>query len=246
MPRRSIKLHKSKADAERIITRYSRPSLFASRNFATVRSIPRSVTASQGQQTAVANKQLVTLRYSEIIPLTGAAAGVGIAHSFRANSIFDPNYSGVGHQPMGHDEWATFYNHYHVRSSRIKCQLVNQEQSGGEPVVFWVELAAAGAATVDPTIAIERGRAAWKCVGQQTDTIAAPINNEYDAVKFFGKSMANQTSQIAKFGSNPTEDVYFHVGYGPLSSAATPRLWQLLVVLEYDCVFTEPIDLLQS
>lgn len=226
--------------------RYSRPSLFSSRNYAVVRTIPRSVSSSQGNQSAVANRQHVTLRYSEIIPVTGAAAGVGVVNSFRANSIYDPNFTGVGHQPMGHDEWSSFYNHYQVKASRIKCQLANQEQTGGEPVVFWIELAAASAATLNPTTAIERGRAAWKCVGQQTDTIAAPLNNEYDAMKFFGKAIANQTTQVANFGSNPSEDVFFHVGYGPMSTLATPRLWQLLVVIEYDCVFTEPKELLES
>lgn len=246
MSRRSIKLHKSKAHSDRIVARAARRNLFASRNYALVRTIPQSVSAAQGGQSAVANRQHVTLRYSEIIPVTGAAAGVGVINSFRANSIYDPNFTGVGHQPMGHDEWSSFYQHYQVKGARIKAQLANQEQTGGEPVVFWVELASTSTATLNPNTAIERGRAAWKCVGQQTDTLAAPLNNEYDATKFFGKAMANQTTQVALFGSNPGEDVFFHVGYAPMSSLATPRLWQLLVVIEYDCVFTEPKELLES
>lgn len=32
------------------------------------------------------------------------------------NSIFDPNRSGIGHQPYGHDTFATMYNRYRVIS----------------------------------------------------------------------------------------------------------------------------------
>jgi len=35
-------------------------------------------------------------------------------YRFRMNSLYDPDRSGVGHQPLGRDEWASWYNRYRV------------------------------------------------------------------------------------------------------------------------------------
>ena len=63
--------------------------------------------------------KVVRLRYVEAIGINPVITGNGF-YVFRANSIFDPNYTGVGHQPMGHDEWSQSYNHYAVLGSKIK------------------------------------------------------------------------------------------------------------------------------
>lgn len=41
-------------------------------------------------------------------------------HVFNLGSIFDPDYTGVGHQPAFHDQWATLYNRYRVIGVRYK------------------------------------------------------------------------------------------------------------------------------
>lgn len=43
---------------------------------------------------------------------------------YRANSIFDPDQSGVGGQPLGRDQWSNFYSRYQVMGSKItvSCQ----------------------------------------------------------------------------------------------------------------------------
>lgn len=44
---------------------------------------------------------------------------------FRANSLFDPDYSFGGQQPMGFDEWSAFYSTYKVIASKITIEAVN-------------------------------------------------------------------------------------------------------------------------
>jgi hypothetical protein len=48
---------------------------------------------------------------------------------FRGNSIYDPDYSGAGGQPLGRDEWSNFYQNYRVHSSRISVSFASV--SGG-------------------------------------------------------------------------------------------------------------------
>ena len=52
---------------------------------------------------------LVYCDTKSLSPGTGAAS-----HIFRLNSINDPDYTGVGHQPAFHDKWATLYGNYKV------------------------------------------------------------------------------------------------------------------------------------
>lgn len=53
------------------------------------------------------------LRYNESLQLApGITTG---SYWYRINSLFDPNYTGTGHQPYGFDQLAVFYNRYKVR-----------------------------------------------------------------------------------------------------------------------------------
>lgn len=49
-----------------------------------------------------------------------ASAATSAEYSFRLNSVFDPNVTGVGHQPRGHDQWATLYRRYLVHGCKYK------------------------------------------------------------------------------------------------------------------------------
>lgn len=52
-----------------------------------------------------------------------------IHHTFRLDSIFDPDFTGVGHQPAFHDQWANLYSKYRVigASWHIKFQRGSDE-----------------------------------------------------------------------------------------------------------------------
>lgn len=44
---------------------------------------------------------------------------------FRTNSIFDPDFTGTGHQPMFRDLWASMYDHYTVLACDIELHFYN-------------------------------------------------------------------------------------------------------------------------
>ncbi|WP_445779482.1 hypothetical protein, partial [Shewanella sp.] len=56
------------------------------------------------------------LTYSAVINIDANTVSPGY-HLFRANGIFDPDYTGIGHQPYGRDTYASIYNHYRVLKS---------------------------------------------------------------------------------------------------------------------------------
>ncbi len=69
------------------------------------------------------DKYICKLRYSD----TKDLAGAGIQqHVYRSNSLFDPDLTGTGHQPMGFDELAAFYNFYTVNAFKVRATFINE------------------------------------------------------------------------------------------------------------------------
>ena len=61
-----------------------------------------------------------TLRYSELIPISVSTGTIG-SYVFSANSLFDPDVTGTGIQPLYFDQLMALYDHYVVLSSTFKC-----------------------------------------------------------------------------------------------------------------------------
>lgn len=70
------------------------------------------------------SSKTVALRYVENLSFDGGASSSAV-NVFRANSIFDPNYTGVGHQPMYRDNYAAIYEDYRVNYATITMVALN-------------------------------------------------------------------------------------------------------------------------
>lgn len=68
------------------------------------------------------------MKYTETVAMN---IGNGFSYAFNLNSIFDPNRTGIGHQPYGHDTLASLYNRYRV----IKCAYTIQGFNSSNTVV---------------------------------------------------------------------------------------------------------------
>lgn len=67
----------------------------------------------------------VCLPYGETFRMTEAAASVGAYKTFSLNSLYDPNFTGTGVQPLGFDQYAQLYTRYRVHSVRIEVSFAN-------------------------------------------------------------------------------------------------------------------------
>jgi len=73
----------------------------------------------------VPNTRKFSLTYSEQVSGTSVTGGItGGGTNISLNDIHDPNKTGTGHQPYGHDQWAAFYNRYKVTWVEIKLEWV--------------------------------------------------------------------------------------------------------------------------
>lgn len=174
------------------------------------------------------------LRYSEVVSLN-PSAGVPAVNLFRAGSIYDPNQSGAGHQPYGHDTYATIYNHYKVIRSVITMQ-PTQKLDG----MFGISL------KDDTTV-----EGNYNTIREAKGTRFAVMSSQGESVKvmqFYNANaiMKNTDATDANFGSNPADDVFFCAWSEAFSSTNEPSACNFLFTITYDVKMWELRDLGQS
>jgi len=92
----------------------SRPSMYTGKRRRTAKDEPRN--ASQRVTTGAViggfpRLKRVVLAYGDEGVFTGATAAV---NEYRLNSLFDPDFTGIGNQPHFFDEWTAIYKRYLV------------------------------------------------------------------------------------------------------------------------------------
>lgn len=94
------------------IARQSNSSLYPKQNFAA--------------QMPFAETKMAMLKYVQTFSLSTIAGGLGGPEQvFRLNGLFDPDLTGVGHQPYGYDQITSIYNKYRVLGFSATIDFVN-------------------------------------------------------------------------------------------------------------------------
>lgn len=75
----------------------------------------------------VPQRMIVKHKYATSVQATATAA-YGL-YLFNLNSLYDPDRTGVGHQPYGRDQYATFYNKYRVISCSYRVAAIPSNSS---------------------------------------------------------------------------------------------------------------------
>jgi len=218
-------------------TKFSRKkSVFKSQNLLTV-GFPKTT--------------VVKLRYVDGFTLDPSIATLAY-YTFRANSVFDPNRTGTGHQPMNFDLWTQLYNHYIVIGSKITCTFNYQltAQAGGW--IYGVILADDSTSTSDPTTMMEQGLVKYRIRDGHVNTAgtsAPTVKRGYSCKKFF--NIANVSDNVerlgAAVGTNPTEEACFNVFAGPTPGSGTDiGTVYCTVSIDYIVMFSEPREQVQS
>lgn len=190
------------------------------------------------------------LCYNEGGLLCDSVSGGAIGYLFRMNSIFDPYYATGGHQPMGHDQYATLYQAYRVLGAKITARFHwDQTSLVGQAHNVGITFLSPNSTTAlsDQTQLCERTHA--KCIkllkpnsrDQQTLTCY------WSARKYFGKELAYDHTAVAQMGTNPTYPALAQVWVGTADRQSnSSESVRLDVVIEYLVEFSEPLSLSTS
>ncbi len=175
-----------------------------------------------------------TLRYS-VVNSAVHSSGTAQIYRFRGNSVYDPDYTGTGHQPVGFDEFSAFFQYYRVVASKII--LIISSITTDTPVIVTVRPVRELVATSSWIPAVEAPRCAFEYIPTVYIPSVRLENHATMKVVFSGQDSTDQD-----FGSvisaNPAKEWYWEI-LSQTYDGTTASTVRYQAVVEYDVIFSQ-------
>jgi len=182
------------------------------------------------------NSIITKLRYVDELNLTSTVGGL-TTNVFAANGIFDPDITGIGHQPMYRDNFAALYDQYVVLGSKITVKATNIGTSSG--VILGITGDDDFTLSTTFTTRMEQNNSVYTLLGQQgSGHDYAELVMDFSPLRDFGVAVKDDGSSATAVASNPSEIWTFGVWINSTGGAATNSV-HLTVEIEYTVKFTE-------
>lgn len=208
------------------------------------RVVPRN--ASNGGKVVALKNSLVPDRmimkfvYKDNINLSSVSPSAYTSKCFRLNSIYDPDLDFTnGHQPLGYDQWLTFYNRYRVFKAVIRIELMNNQagpiQCGLVPYNYESTLPSPG----DDAF-YEQPHAITRTIAGNQGINKTILTKVVDIPRILGKSHEQyRTGQSvsSQFGTNPNEQVYGMVGVRSINDSSATNVVAICTITYYTELF---------
>lgn len=187
----------------------------------------------------------VKLCYSDYYALS-SVAGAYVEHLWKGNSVYDPDSTGVGHQPLGYDQLTAFYNRYRVYMSAITVTpvLPTGASTGNMIMALFPTQSVSGAGTVNQAIELPYSKyLIMSNSGNYRDN--QKLFNRISTGRFLGYGNVETNENIESlFSTDPAHIWYWSVGTNATTSV--DQTVQVLVKLVYDVEFFDRRTLTQS
>jgi hypothetical protein len=188
------------------------------------------------------DRKLVHLRYYDSVALNCSSLNIA-TQVYRANDLFDPDYTGTGHQPYGFDQLMTYYYHFVVERSTITLRPHSQSSPDAQMGLKLLDTATLNAST-------------WGELAEQSGLVWANQASLFQSGKclqlsqntkrYFRRSSLMDDVQLHGTGSSsPAEQNYFALVMGPFSGEDPPSV-TVAVTIDYWAWVYGPRELAQS
>ncbi len=185
--------------------------------------------------TAIGKFKLIKMNYSASERRTPLA--IADAYVFRSNSIFDPDLTSAGHQPMSHDQWATFFERYYVYACAIKVNIVNLTAIPLEFVLYAQEDTVT-VATLE--LAMEMKGRKFVVVPGSSGSSTKSISMWISTKQIVGRRTKFDDIFHANFGANLATTTQYHL-FTAAADAATNVDYQIDASLVYFVKMYRPV-----
>ena len=189
-------------------------------------------------------KRLKYVQGFSLDPGTNNALSV---YRFRCNSVYDPDYTGTGHQPYGYDQITPLYSQFNVRGAMAVAKFYSGTDTQRSLPVIVGGVMDDDNTTVNATMPaiLEQSRVRWKILparynGSAPKTIVLKWS---DRKWFAGTDNGNHAVPV---NSNPTFPAYFKFFAGMASNTSDSNPVYCVVTIYYLVRFLEPSEVGQS
>lgn len=187
------------------------------------------------------------MRYCSDDGSINPASALKGTYTFRCNDIFDPDLTGTGHQPYGHDILSTVYTKYKVLSSKITVHFAPSGVGNSHNAIASIQVKTTSAAEQNPTLTCEQPETTYKVMGPEDSNRGfVTLSKTFNTRRFFGRSDVQGRNLSAAFGVSPVTQAFFHVGLSSVDATGDVPVTRFWTTITYKVLCTEPIDLGES
>ncbi len=207
----------------------------------------KAKSSSSYTATAVGPPTLIRkLRYCERITIDAGAAGQSTNHFFCANSIFDPNQSGIGHQPMGFDQYILMYDHFKVLSSKIQVKALNNiSATNGNQTILSIHLDDDTSTNLSVENMIEQGTTNYRIMNSGESFRPTTLTKSFNTKTFFS-NQKTAASLVGTATADCDEVAFYNISSSALTGGTDPGVMSCLIVIDYIVQFSERRTLASS
>lgn len=196
------------------------------------------------------SNQEFVLKYCPFFSMNPGPSGSNALYQFRANDLYDPDFTSTGTQPRGFDQIMALYNHFTVVASRARVH-ISQPTLTGTGNQFCV-IALVGASSdfnttttlSDYVECVEKNRMDWGIVGTSSNSRSVMFTSKwinFNAKQFFGKKPDVLYADFQGSASaSPVEQAFFNVMVGAWDGSSDTDVLRCFIEIEYTARFSEP------
>lgn len=191
--------------------------------------------------TGLPEKVLVKHKYNQISTLVSTSGSTATQH-FSANSMFDPDITGIGHQPIYFDEISGIWNRYRVVGSKITVK-VTQASSANGPMQIVLYRQDDSTVSSSNVVTQSEYTHSSKVMLPSGGSAMAYLNQTYSMKKVFGPGKDTE-SLSALSTASPSESYVYTLVARTLDATSGSCVCD--VSIEYLAVWTELKDVAGS
>lgn len=184
-------------------------------------------------------------KYAEQVDMS-SSSGSSARQRFTCNNMYDPNNTGVGHQPLYFDQLAQLYDHFYVISSKIKFTVIPQGTSVQAPFRLFAQVnddTTVSAGTGDAVVEQTTGQSRY-CTGGLNPSKEV-IYMKYDGLEKWGQALLSNSRQRGNDAGGPSEQSHFELNLNSCDNSSTVSV-HVMAEIEFTAIWVEGKDTAQS
>jgi len=179
----------------------------------------------------------VNLKYSDVITLTTGVAGTAL-HVFRGNSVYDPDLTGTGHQPLFRDNYAAVYLKYCVTAARMTIKAINTDGTSAALIMCVPSTTQFGLSDVNAVSTLEQVSAACTQMMPVASRYPTYLKSYATSTRMLGlrKGQIWDDSYSSVISSQTSSEWFFNIGLLS-ANAASGVIAKLQILITYTVEF---------